>query len=114
MTKGTLIMSIDKFYPKSFIFQFSGRFWEGKMIRKLSDHLTAAKEGDRVRESRLINRIGQIRRNVKDTSKLSTDMKSMIAESIEWLEKVGRKVDFKNPNPALWITARDGKTPRWK
>jgi len=104
---------IDIFYPMSATMQSSGFVWEIQMILKLEDHLRAAMAGDRERESKLINRLGQIRRNIPHFSDLLDNLQDVIKRSVEWLRSIGRKVDFQHPNPAMWISARDGKSPRW-
>lgn len=106
--------AFDEFYPVSQTMSSgSAGMWEIGMTVKLAEHLAAAQRGDRERESKLINRLGQMRRNVASFDKLSDNVKEEVAKSVTWLRSVGRKVDFSNTNPAFWITARDGKTPRW-
>lgn len=106
--------NVDSFYPLSKTIQdCPGGMWQIGMVIKIEEHLTAAQAGDRVRESKLINRLGQIRRNVSSFNILNDNLKEVIVKSSIWLRSVGRNVDFKNEDPCYWITARDGKSPRW-
>jgi hypothetical protein len=105
-------MSIDLFYPISETIKTSA-IWQISMLVKLETHLQNAQNGNRLAESKLINRIGQIRRNVESFNSLNSDLQDVIKRSVEWLRTTGRTVDLKNENPALWITMRDG-SPRWQ
>lgn len=102
----------DEFYPLSASIQTSG-VWEINMVQKLENHLSKAVNGDREAESKLINRLGQIRRHVASFDTLSANLQDVIKKSVSWLRTIGRSVDFKNTDPGYWITARDGKTPRF-
>lgn len=103
---------VDSFYPISDTMQSVSRFWEIGMVVKLADHRQRAKQGDRDAESRLCNRLGQLRRNVPTMKQMSPNLQEEIRESVQFLRSIGRRVDFMNPNPAYWITTRSGK-PRW-
>lgn len=104
---------VDQFYPISeTMTKAPTGMWQLSMSVKLLEHLEAAKRGDRERESRLINRLGQIRRCVEFNC-LTDNLKEVIGQAVEWLRSIGRTVNFKTEDPAMWITARDGKTPRW-
>lgn len=104
----------DKFYPVSeTIRNNAGEMWQVGLTIKIQDHLNTARQGDRERESRLINRLGQLRRNMSSPDDLSPDLRSVIKEAVSWLRSTGRKVDFSDPDPRFWVTARDGKSPRW-
>lgn len=83
------------------------------MITKLADHLSNAKKGDRESESKLCNRLGQLRRNITFDC-LTDDLRITIKEACDWLRTTGRTVDFTQTNPGMWITSRDGKTPGFK
>ena len=103
----------DKFYPP--IPHFND-FNLGIMIGlplKLRGHLAAAKAGDRDRESRLINWLGRIRVSA-DTkfNDLPAELREAMKESCDWLRTQGRIVNFRDPDPARWVTTRDGQ-PRW-
>ena len=111
----TTITPFDEFYPPSSSIYGAAT---GKTLAhigfelKLRQHLAAAVLGDRERESKLINRIGQIRRHVPRVSDVHPDIKQVLRESRAWLEAVGRKIDFMNEDPRHWISARGGG-PRW-
>ena len=81
------------------------------MAAQMADHLAAAKAGNRDRESRLINRLGQIRRHLT-SDQLSGVLADQFKEACQLLQSVGRKIDFRNENPACWISQRGG-APRW-
>lgn len=83
------------------------------MLMKITQHLHLSKKGDRESESKLINRLGQIRRHVVTVNDLSPDLLKVFKESVEYLRSVGRTVNFTAEDPGYWITARDGKTPRF-
>ena len=102
-------MSIDTFYPISeTIQQAPNGLWTIGMFTKLETHLKNAMEGDRDAESKLVNRLGQLRRHYPTFAAIPANLQGSIKRSAEWLRTTGRKIDFKNENPALWITQRDG------
>jgi hypothetical protein len=104
----------DQFYPYSeTIAKNVSCMWQVEMTVKLLDHLQHARNGNRERESKLINRLGQIRRCAGPFNTLSENLREAFTESVKWVQSTGRKVDFKHREPAMWITARDGVTPRW-
>ncbi len=104
---------VDDFYPLSDAMRKCPHgMWQVGMVVKLSDHLANAKAGSKDSESRLCNRLGQLRRNV-EFSCLQTALVEAVTEAITWLRSTGRTVDFKQEDPTRWITTRDGKTPRW-
>lgn len=105
-------MNIDHFYPVSgTMMAMPGGLWQIGMVVKLETHLQSARNGNRDSESRLVNRIGQLRRNVP-FNQLSESLLDVVKKSAEWLRSTGRQIDLKNSEPALWITQRDG-SPRW-
>lgn len=105
-------MAIDNFYPISETMKNSPTgMWQVGMVVKLETHLQSAKNGNRDSESRLVNRIGQIRRNVP-IDQISQSLLDVVKKSANWLRTTGRVVDLKNPDPALWITQRGGAA-RW-
>lgn len=107
-------VGFDELYPVSETMQNTGSpFWQIQMDAKLSGHLANAKNGDRNSESKLVNRLGQMRRNVPTLSLLNESLADTVKECVDWVRTTGRKVDFANQDPRYWITARDGKTPRW-
>ena len=77
----------------------------------LAEHLKAAERGDRDRESRLVNRLGQLRRCV-ESSYIRDGLKEQIVAAVDWLRNNGRTVDFSATDPARWISQRGG-APRW-
>ena len=103
---------LDTFYPASqTMLNAPQGMWQLGMAIKLSEHLAAAKLGDRDRESRLVNRLGQIRRCVEKPD-ISAVLADEMVKACRWLQSQGRKFDFKNDNPAKWISQRGG-APRW-
>jgi phage gp46-like protein len=78
---------------------------------KINNHLQNAKLGDREAESRLCNRLGTLRRSI-EIKDMSPDLQDVIKEAAAWLRSTGRKIDFTNQDPALWITTRSGN-PRF-
>ena len=97
------------FYP---ILDLESPFTQMGLMIKIRNHLHAARRGDRERESRLINRLGSLRRSSKSFNGLTLDLQATVKDAVKFLRAVGRKVDFKNPDPALWITTRSGQA-RW-
>lgn len=80
---------------------------------KLREHLRLAKLGDRDRESRLVNRIGQIRRMVPEgLSACHPEIRDVVKEACQFLQSQGRRLDFRSTDPRYWISARGGG-PRW-
>lgn len=105
-------MALDSFYPISETMKNAPTgMWQLGMVVKLETHLQNAKNGDRDAESRLVNRVGQIRRNVP-VENLTESLREVVGKTIAWLKTTGRVVDLKNPDPALWITQRCGAA-RW-
>jgi len=100
---------VEEFYP-SYDFQ-QHPFLEMALMFKIRRDIDLARKGDRTAESKLCNRIGSIRRSSKFED-LSPDTQTAVKEAVEYLRSTGRKVDFSNPDPSLWISTRDGR-PRW-
>lgn len=101
----------DQFYPPSETMSGQSPFWQIGMVAKLADHRAGAEAGDRDKESRLCNRLGQLRRLVKREQMLDA-LREEVEEAVKFLRSTGRTVDFKQEDPAKWITTRDGR-PRW-
>ena len=104
---------VDDFYPLSTTMIGQSKIWELGLLFKIESHLKNAKNDGKVYESKLINRLGQLRRNIPELNKCSPDLQVAVKEAADWLRTQGRKIDFQNPNPGLWISARDGKSPRF-
>lgn len=103
---------LDEFYPISSTMRSSpSGMWQVGMVVKLASHRQAAKNGDRLAESKLCNRIGQLRRNV-EWGALSTSLVDEIKASVEFLKTTGREINFASKNPKEWISGRGG-APRW-
>ena len=100
---------VDMFYP---ILNLESPFTQMGLMAKIRNHLHAARRGDRERESRLINRLGSLRRSSASFNGLTLDLQTAVKDAVKFLRSEGRKVDFKNPDPALWITTRSGQA-RW-
>ena len=83
-------------------------------IGKIEGHLLAAAEGDRERESKLITRIGELRADFPSRAEFRSwaeedpAVLELLGKAVAFLRSVGRTVDFSNPDPALWISARGG------
>ncbi len=105
---------IEKFYPRSAsIANMANTMTQIQLEMKLRGHIQAAQGGDRERESRLINRIGQIRREFPNgLAAVPERIRTVMREAVEWLRSVGRVTDFKNPDARYWISQRGG-APRW-
>jgi len=101
----------DEFYPESnSIKNLDSKF--GIIIGlklKLISHLNNAKAGDMNAESKLINRIGQLRRN---RPSMPEELREELKQAVEYLRSVGRVIDLKGDDPSLWISMRGG-APRW-
>ena len=97
------------FYP---VLNVKSPFTQMGLMVKIRNHLHAARRGDRERESRLINRLGSLRRSSEAFNGLTLDLQAAVKDAVNYLRTTGRKVDFKNPDPALWITTRSGQA-RW-
>jgi hypothetical protein len=78
-------------------------------IRDIRENLSLAKVGYVEAESRLCDKLGTIRRSIEHND-LSVGLYFAITEAINWLRSVGYRVDFMHPDPAMWITTRDGKS----
>ena len=81
------------------------------LIARLREHLVLAEAGDRSRESRLINRICQIRASAEFNS-LAPEVRGMVKRGVDFLRSTGRKVNLQSPNQIDWVSQRDG-SPRW-
>ena len=104
----------DDFYPVSRTMQEAPHgLWQIGMACKIASHLANARRGDRLSESKLINRIGQLRRCVDHFDNLGLVLQDVVKESIAWIRTTGRTVNFSADDPRYWVTARDGKSPRW-
>ena len=103
----------DEFYPKSETMAVGpGAMWVLGYEMKLREHLQNAKSGDREAESKLCNRLGQLRRHYKVLSGFPSGLLDVLKETAAFLRSTGRKVDLGNPDPRFWITTRSGG-PRW-
>lgn len=102
----------NEFYPVSdTILNCPGGLWQLGMILKLEEHLRNAQRGSGEAESKLCNRIGQLRRCVP-FNVLTTNLQEKVGECIKWLRTTGRVLDLKNEDPRQWISNRNGG-PRW-
>ena len=104
----------DEFYPESTVMAAQpGGLWQLGMVYKIEGHLAKARMGDRLYESRLVNRIGQLRRCVDHFDQMMPALQDKVREAVAWIRSTGRTVNFAADDPRYWITARDGKSPRW-
>ena len=104
-------MSLNSFYPLSETIKKSA-LWQVSMIIKIEGHLRNARNGDGEAESKLCNRIGQIRRHVKHVDHREPDLMGLVKESVDWLRSQGRKINLHSEDPREWISTRDGRS-RW-
>lgn len=103
-------MSEEEFYPYSETLKRGGMGAVLSMKQKLIGHLIAAKSGCMVSESKLANRVGQIRRVFP--GKCPETYRAEMTDAIEYLRSVGRKVKLESADPRFWISRRGGG-PRW-
>lgn len=107
--------SVSDFYPKS---ESVANAALGRTLAtigyalRLRQHLAGARAGDRERESRLCNRLGQLRASLPAFSLATAEVQQVVRESVAFLREQGRTVNFTDPDPARWITQRNG-LPRW-
>jgi len=101
----------DEFYPESnSIKNMDGKLGVALSLRlKLIRHLNNAKAGDMNAESKLVNRIGQLRRN---RPSMPHNLTAELKQAVEYLRSVGRVINLKGDDPSLWISMRGG-APRW-
>lgn len=100
----------DKYYPESDSMKTQGVGIVISLKAKLQSHLRKAMSGDREAESKLCNRLGQIRRNFPD--KFPDWLKEEFDQAVPFLRSVGRTINFKSSDPRYWISQRGGY-PRW-
>jgi len=107
------VSHFDSFYPESdTIRNCPGGLWCISLLLKMESYLQKAKNGDSDAESRLCNRIGQLRRHFPSFNQLPGELGRVTKESVDWLRSVGRVVNLKSENPIDWISIRGGG-PRW-
>ena len=104
-------MSYNEFYPHSGSIGTTA-LWSIGFLLKIENHLRNAKNGNKEAESKLCNRIGQLRRHVASVEDLPEDLKRAVKESVDWLRSQGRVIKLGSADPREWISARGG-TPRW-
>ena len=114
MKKSEHNKNIDSFYPHNKAVA-GGSF--GVMLNlhaSIRQHLQLAINGNRERESKLCNKIGQIRRAHPDKKfqELPDFIIGIVMESVIFLRSTGRKIDLGSDDPRRWISQRDG-SPRW-
>jgi hypothetical protein len=80
-------------------------------IKDIREDLALAKAGYTEAESQLCDKLGTIRRSIEHKD-LNISLLGAIDEAVGWLLSVGYNIDFRHPDPAMWITTRDGK-PRF-
>jgi hypothetical protein len=97
---------VDRYYPIDDKLKLYPLRQVGYIMR-ITANFGLAKAGDRDAESRLCNRLGSLRRSI-EFSDMSPNLQEAVKDTVEWLRSVGRKVDFKHNDPAMWITTRSG------
>lgn len=106
----------DAFYKTGHIFDAALRGQNGAdlaLVIEIAKLLEKSKAGDKDAESALCNKVGAARRSLETPEVATPLVKQMLKDSIDHLRGTGRKVNLKLENPALWITMRDGSSPRW-
>ena len=112
MTTAKAVKREDEFYPHSETMAAMPRgLWQIGMVVKLATHRANAERGDTEAESRLCNRVGQLRRWLKFDD-MTENLRDELRESVAYLRRVGRIVNFKSEDPRAWISTRSGHH-RW-
>jgi hypothetical protein len=75
---------------------------------RIDEHLRLAKAGDRERESKLVNRLGEVRATWEKFEDIPDFIQDSFMKSVTFLRTVGRKFNFGSPDPKDWISARGG------
>lgn len=104
-------MSYNEFYPHSETMSQPG-MWQIGLVLKIEEHLRNAKSGDALAESKLCNRIGQVRRHFPTPNTCPAGIMDAVKPAVDWLRSTGRKIDLQNNDPRMWISNRSGN-PRW-
>ncbi len=104
-------MSYNEFYPFSNSINTTA-FWSIGFLLKIETHLRNAKNGNKEAESKLCNRIGQLRRHISSVNDLPEDLQTAVKNSVDWLRSQGRVIKLGSKDPREWISARGGM-PRW-
>jgi hypothetical protein len=97
---------LDTFYPASdhlkdqYVAAILG------MVFKLREHRLSGNQ------SKLANRLGQLRRNVADFTSLPEDLQEEVKIAIFYLRSSGRTVNLGSADPREWISTTTG-LPRW-
>lgn len=98
---------VDEFYP---MFEKDIGSMAGLgLAQRIQLHLDNAKNGDRLAESKLMNRIGQVKRSFS-FDEVPVDIQDLIKEAVEYLRSTGRKVNLGSSNPEEWFTTRSGQS----
>lgn len=69
-------------------------------------------EDNREAESALCNLVGSLRRSSGSIAELPDGVNMATRLAVDLIRAVGRKTNFMEDDPSLWITQRDG-SPRW-
>jgi len=81
-------------------------------LLQCAENLRLTSAGDKARESRLVNQLGQLRASVADFDSLPHSVQQMVRAVVLYLRSTGRIVDLGNQDARFWVTRRDG-SPRW-
>jgi hypothetical protein len=76
-------------------------------VKEIKENLALAKVGYTKAESQLCNKLGTIKRSINHDD-LTVGLLCAMDEAVAWLRSVGCEVDFTHPDPAMWITTRNG------
>ena len=102
---------LDDFYPISQVMSNpDSLMWTLGWEIWVREYLRAAKNGSRSSESKLVNRLGQVRRCLPMLK--GHQIEPLFLEAVAWLRTTGRIVDLSNADPGRWISTREGK-PRF-
>jgi hypothetical protein len=80
---------------------------------KIAGHLRAARLGDRDAESKLINRLGELRAAFNSKEDFirwakQSQLDEVLPEAFHWLKSVGRVVNLSATDQSCWISCRGG------
>lgn len=80
-------------------------------VERMMFRLGEAKKGDKKSESKLINRLCDVRASIDNLSKVPQNLREMILMTTRYLMSIGRKVDLRpeQTDPKLWVSARGGQ-----
>ena len=93
-------------YPQEFLLDSEVASF---FAERLKFRLGEARKGDAKSESKLINRLCDVRASIAHFPTLPRDLREVIEEVVAYLRSVGRTITFGSNDPTLWVSARDGR-----